>query len=82
MVARIGVALRADDHAGGPGGVQDVQVVRAVVREERGDQRIRHGFEGAVGEGEDEHPAEQAVVGQGFGGFPTVTGDSGEGDER
>ena len=61
--------------------MEDVQVVRAVVRKERGDQRVRDSFEDAVSEGEDEHAAEEAVVGQGFGRFTTVTRHSGERDD-
>ena len=49
----------ADDHANHhpsrPGGVQDVEVMRAVFWEQRGHKRVGHGFESAVGECEDEH---------------------------
>ena len=44
----------AEHQAGRPARVENVQVVGAVVREERGDERVGHGFERAVGQGEDE----------------------------
>ena len=43
--------------------MEDVQVVRAVVREERGDERVGHGFERAVGQGEDERAQVEKHVG-------------------
>ena len=77
----------ADDHAEGPGGVQDVEVVRALLGEDRGDERVGHGFEGAVREGEDEHaPVEEVIRVLRGGGAKGDEGrddvaDEGEGDE-
>ena len=65
----------ADHHAEGPGGVQDVQVVRALLGEDRGDERVGHGFEGAVREGEDEHAPVEEVI-------RVLRGRGAEGDER
>ena len=65
----------ADDHAEGPGGVQDVEVVRALLGEDRGDERVGHGFEGAVREGEDEHAPVEEVI-------RVLRGRGAEGDER
>ncbi len=57
-------AERAADHeARGPARVQDIEVVRAVLGEERRDQRVGHGLERAVRVGEDEHAPVQARVG-------------------
>ena len=49
----------ANDKTGRPGGVQNVQVVRTVLREQRGNQRIGNGFKGAVSHGEDEGAPEE-----------------------
>ena len=77
----------ADDHAERPGGVQDVQVVRALLGEDRGDERVGHGFEGAVREGEDEHAPVEEVIrvlrgrgAEGHEGREDVT-EEGDGDE-
>ena len=53
----------AEDHAGGPGSVENIEVVRAVVREQRRDQRIRHRFQRAVGEGENKHADDEHLIG-------------------
>ena len=45
----------AEDQPGRPARVQDVEVVRAVLREKRRDQRVGDRLERAVGEREDEH---------------------------
>jgi hypothetical protein len=50
-------------HACGPGGVQDVEVVSALFGVKGGDQRVGHGFQGAVRVSEDEHAPEQEVIG-------------------
>ena len=44
----------AEHEAGRPARVENVQIVRAVVREERRDERVGHGFERPVGQREDE----------------------------
>jgi hypothetical protein len=52
-----------EHEAGGPTGVEDVEVVGLFLREEGGDERIDHGFADAVADGEDEHRGEEAPVG-------------------
>jgi hypothetical protein len=47
--------------------VEDVEVVGAVLGEQRGDERIGHGFESSVGQGKDEGPDIQEHVGGGLG---------------
>ena len=60
-------ADEATDHeAGRPAGMENVQVMRAVVGEERGDQRVGHRFERAVGQGEHERPDIQEHVSGGL----------------
>ncbi len=54
--------------------MQDVEVVRAVLREDRGDERVSHGFEGTVREGEDEHAPIEEVI-------RVLRGGGAEGDE-
>ena len=56
-------ADEATDHeAGRPARMENVQVMRAVVGEERGDERVGHRFERAVGQGEHERPDIQEHV--------------------
>ena len=49
--------------------------MRALLREDRGDERVGHGFEGAVREGEDEHAPVEEVI-------RVLRGGGAEGDER
>ena len=44
----------AKHQTGRPAGVQDVQIMRAVLREQRGDERVRDRLERAVRQGKDE----------------------------
>src|SRR5688572_4989223 len=71
----------ANDHSGGPTGVENVEVVRAVVRIERGDERVGNGFERAIGKGEDEHAAEKEVVSGGPGSLAAISWDRSKRDE-
>jgi hypothetical protein len=66
-----------DDHACGPGGVQDVEIVRAILGVEGRDQRIRNGLERAVGEGEHKGAPVKELVG----GFLRLAGPRRERDE-
>ncbi len=51
------------DQAAGPTGVEDVQVVRPIAREQRGDQRVDDRLGDPVADGEEEHPPEEALEG-------------------
>ena len=68
----------SENEAGWPTRMQNIQVMRAVVREQRRHQRIGHGFERAIRHGEDERPQVEnhvsAFLGHPFGGA--------EGDNR
>ena len=44
----------SNDQTGRPAGVQDIQVVRAILGKQRCDQRVGHSLQSAVGHGEDE----------------------------
>ena len=53
---------RANHHPRRPAGVEDVEEMRAVVREEGGNERISHGFRCAPRIGEDKHASVKHVV--------------------
>ena len=53
----------AEHQASRPARVENVQVMGAVTGEQRGDERVGHGLEGAVGQGEDERAQVEKHVG-------------------
>ncbi len=74
FVVQVPARHGAEHHAGRPTGVKDVEVMRAVVGEDRGHERVGDSLERAVGEREDEGTPEQQLIG-------VVRGGGAEGDQ-